>query len=491
MWFDKFTNMNINYDDIFMYVYHSDCLKEVCEAVGKKALFVDDHQLQVLQKTFRSKFESLNCHLLLYVSQLSDDKWCTLPSLLSEYGVALPKGLHSRIQKHVVFPKDYNTDRENVLSHPLPANTTGKFQPGKGITLELTKQCSLQELSDLDQCLDEFQKPLVSQLDMLKFFKLNRNVMFDKYLRLKIRQVLQEETVIEFAESAAKLYTPVSSSLQPVLQKKQPSIGISVMVLCKALVCTQELLQKIMNGEAVYSEIIAEGEVDLEQIDVVHEFDILKLYFSTFRPHDFQVNFEGLFGLKSLLELFQYTKHVHTIHSVCEQYQLNRCLQDPHLQTLKELVDRLDSEDYRAKVTPKFASKQMKLVKESLCVSEVTFSHCFTIFAAVADSAEFYRFVQEERFYGEKGQTIFHQQYQLITNELQHEDYDESVLNHLPAAFKVITPFLDRNQTFHQLMTQVSSLDTVPIRLETVNMNITLIRRWFSRAEVNGLSTKS
>ena len=481
--------MNINYDDILMLVYHYDLLKEVFEAVGGKTLLVDDQKLNELKDQFHLKFESLNCHLLLYVSQLADDKWCTLPALLSEYGVALPKDLHSRIQKHVVFPKDDNTDPEKLLKHPLPANKTGKFQLGNDITLKLTKQCSLRELSDLDQCLDELKKKLVTQLDMFTFFNLNRNVMFNKYLRLEIKRVLEEETLIE--ESAAKLYTPVSSSVQPVLQKKQPNVGISVMVLCKALVRTQALLQKIMNGEAVYSEIIAEGEVDLEQIDVVHEFGNLKLYFSTFRLHDFHANFEGLLGLQSLIQLFQYTRHVHTIHSVCEQYQLNGCLQDPHLQKLKELVDKLDSDDYRAKVTPKFACVQLKSVKELLCVREVTFSHCFTIFAAVADSDVFSRFVQDKRFYGEKGQTNFHQQYQLITNKLQHEKFNESVLNHLPAAFKVITPFLDRNQTFHQLMTQVSSLDTVPISLETVNTHITLIQRWFSKTEVNGLSTKN
>ena len=84
------------------------------------------------------------------------------------------------------------------------------------------------------------------------------------------------------------------------------------------------------------------------------------------------------------------------------------------------------------------------------------------------------------------GQAIFLQQYQLITAQLQHEEYDEQVLNHLFAAFKVISPFMDAKKSFTELMREVTALNAVNglKQLETVNTNITLIRLWFSRAEV-------
>ena len=82
---------------------------------------------------------------------------------------------------------------------------------------------------------------------------------------------------------------------------------------------------------------------------------------------------------------------------------------------------------------------------------------------------------------------MFQQQYQLITAQLQHEEYNETVLNHLYAAFMFIKPFMDTHQNFHQLMSQVTSLDVTNglKQLETVNTNITLIQLWFSRAGVS------
>lgn len=489
-WHDKLTDMNVNYDDISTYSSNCSFLLYLSKKLRIKSQLCNGEEIGVLKSIFLTQFELLNCHLLRYISQLYDDKWCSLPILLSECGVILPENLESSIQRCVVFPNDKSDNCENLLNCSLQASVNGKFKPGPGvgISLKLTKDCSLRDLSALVQGLEEFQQPLNTSLDMLIFFKLNRSIMFDKYLKLQITRVYEETCMIDFVNmsqssmvsSAAQLLSPVSNSL-PSLAEEQP---ISVFTLCKSLELTHELLQKIMDGVAVYSDIIAEGEIDLEKIDVVQEFTTVKLYFTTICH--FCSNFEGLFAVQNLLELFQYTKDVHIIYNVCEQYHLDGCLQDPHLQELNELVCNLDSDGYRANLTPKFACEKMKRVLELLCVSADASSHCFRIFAAIADSAEFYKFVQEKHFYGENGQTVFHQQYHLITNQLQHEDYDESVLNHLPAAFKVITPFLDRNQTFHQLMTQVTSLDiTVPIRLETVNMNITVIRHWFSRAEVN------
>ena len=93
----------------------------------------------------------------------------------------------------------------------------------------------------------------------------------------------------------------------------------------------------------------------------------------------------------------------------------------------------------------------------------------------------------EKEFVGVDGQALFNQQYQLVTTQLQHEEYNELVLNHLFAAFRLITPFVDSEQTFSSLMCQVASLGVYDAskQLETVNRNINLIRLWFSRAEVS------
>ena len=129
---------------------------------------------------------------------------------------------------------------------------------------------------------------------------------------------------------------------------------------------------------------------------------------------------------------------------------------------------------------------QMNIIKTSLCLEGSVNYSCLNIFPVVANSAAFYQFIQEKQFTGEKGQALFQQQYQLITAQLQHEEYDDNVLNQLSAAFVFMAPFMDKEQNFQSLMSQVTKLDTSHglKQLDTVNENITLVRLRFSRAEV-------
>ena len=481
IWQNKFTHMTANYDEILVYVSCHVELEELSHTVCATSLVIDFQEIQNVKNTFLTEFELLNMYLLLYIPQMPDAKWCTFPALLNEYGVALPQTLFSPIQKYIVFPDKENTTGDALLIHPLPAGTNGQFQPGLDISLKLSQQFSLRDLSALVQALEHFQRPLIAQMDMLIFFKLNRSVMFDKYLRLQIRHVSEEEAAEESANepqfsmsmTAFRFSVPAPSLLQP---EKQTHDGLFVEVLLKSLENTQKLLHKIMNGEAAYSDIIAEGELDLEKLNIEKEFATLRNYSITLQRS--QADFEGLVGVQSLLELFQYTKHVQNIHGVCEQYQLDGCLRDPQLKELQALVDKLE------RLTPNEASAMMKRLKELLCINEHMSSHCLDIFGTVADSAEFYQFVRDKQFHGDKGQDIFRQQYQLITAQLQHEEYNEVVLNHLLAAFKIITRFMDSKQSFKTLMMKVYQLGIGANHLEIVNRNITLIRRWFSMAEV-------
>ena len=473
IWQDKFVHRTVNYDEILMYTACSTELEKLSYKICATSLVIDSSETQ---KAFLTEFELLNVYLLRYIPQHPDAKWCTFPALLNEYGVALPQTLFSPIQKYIVFPDKENTTGGELLVHPIPASTNGKFQPGLNIPLKLSQQFSLRDLSDLVQGLDHFQRPLIDQMDMLIFFKLNRSVMFDKYLRLQIRQVSEEEDTVKAQVSTMSAFqfrshTPLVSSN-----------GVSVEVLRKSSECTQALLKKIMIGEAAYSDITAEESISLETLDIEKELDTLKNYFTT-NPH-VETSFGTLANIRSLLELFQYNKHVENICNVCEQYQL--CLEDPQLQELRKVVCNLKTPEERFRITPNEASTKLVCIKKLLCIKQQTPSSCLQIFEAVSNSVEFYQFVQDKQFHGEKGTAVFRQQYQLITAQLQQEEYDETVLNHLLAAFEVISPFMNLKQSFEELILKVTSLNTTIglKQLETVNQNITLIRLWFSRAEV-------
>ena len=332
---------------------------------------------------------------------------------------------------------------------------------------------------------------------MLVFFKLHKSSLFDKYLRhflKKIAEELQEpqELVsripvqdipfsIPFVTSPGSFVLPPSLACNNSQTKPRDN-------LVRGLVSTQMLLKKIMLATATYSEIVAEDEGMLKGLDIEQEFAILHEYGQY--NHLTGATCEGLDGVRNMLELFQYTTHVNNIRSVCGQYKLKGCLDDPKLKDLCAIMeDHVLFED-RSQLTPREAKKKMTQVKQILCLGEHTSSKCLEIFAAMADSAAFYQFVRDKQFYGQQGQVIFQQQYELITAQLQHEEYDESVLNHLLVAFKIITPFMDSNKNLTELMQEVTAHNATHgfKQLNTVNSNITLIRLWFSRAEVRGVA---
>ena len=409
--------------------------------------------------------------------------------------MALPPTLLDPISNCVLFPGEEKALAEKLLVDPLPSSTSAnsQFQPGhKACCLRLSKKISLKGLSALVQELQDFLIPVIEHINVLVFFKLHHSEMFEKYLRLYFRkETAKSETLLSHGSGipasfpAANWRTPALASLRQSFQGEAVE-GLPLPLMERCLARTKELLLKLMDGTATYSEIIAEEELNLKKLDIEQEFNTLMDFAAFLNRSGGQ---QGLSGVRNMLELFQFTVHIQSIQSVCEQYHLQGCLEDKTLRKLLTLVEEIESEANRANLTPLDASEKLLWVKESLCLDKKTNYKCLDLFAAVADSAAFYQFVQEKMFVGENGQAVFGQQYQLITAQLQHEEYDETVLNHLFAAFKFISPFMNTKQSFRELMTQVSRLDATNglKQLETVNTNITLIRLWFSQVEVSGM----
>ena len=486
-WQDRFLHQRANYDEILLYASNHTHLHSLGNTLCVSSLICDAQDSHQMKTQFLTEFESLNISLIKYIPNLPDVKWCTLPALLQEYGVGLPHKLQKMISQYVLFPGDEKPLHWEPPTNPVPPSTTGHFQPGHEVSLQLSKGVSLYQLAELITELNDFQQLLVGHLEMLVFFKLHKSVMFDKYLRVQIAhntkklESLKPQSILPSLQFSGLTFSVPIPSIQITQRETEAKQGLPVKVFIQSLDGTKDLLSKVMQGDAKYSEIIAEGELDLENLDVTREFAVLVEYSN-------MKNFVcgGLSGVQSMLELFQYSNHVHNIDSVCIQYQLKGCLDDPRLTNLKGLVWQLKSEDARAKLTPNEAVRKLQQVKTTLGFKEKTNSKCLNLFAVIQDSAAFYQFIRDKQFYGEQGKAIFHQQYQLITAQLQHEEYDEQVLNHLLAAFRLITPFMDQHQSLGTLMSKVMDLDvTNELRqLETVNTNITLIRLWFSRAEV-------
>ena len=186
-------------------------------------------------------------------------------------------------------------------------------------------------------------------------------------------------------------------------------------------------------------------------------------------------------------QLLQLPHYVKMIDHVCGQYHLHKCQENADFKKILKWAVELQSEEKRASLTPADVVTKWKEVQKVFCLQDDDSLKCQDLFSKIADSVDFYHFLEEKQFTGKKGEVLFRQQYDLVTAQLQHEEYSETVLNHLYAAFEFILPFTDPGQTFSCLMKAVTSLDTGEgiIQLDTVKNNMHLIRLWFSRAEVS------
>lgn len=490
-WSKKFQSEQIHYDDILHYACSHVKLPPLGETICAPQLVLDFPRVEFTKTSFLAKFETLNTYLLKYIPGQSDGKWCILPSLLEDYGVSLPQTAQGFIVKKVSFPGQDLIPRDQ-LGTPLRPSTNGLFNPGHDISLRLHKSLTLLELGQVLMELELFQQPLLEHLDMLVFFKLHTSTLFDKYLRFNLKKIADDQHEPQEIFSRMQLSDipfsiPFHSGFSPPSFSRTPTLGLPMSNLVQALADTRTLVCKIMLGTATYSEIIAEDEGMLQGLDIEREFSILQEYGQLSNMAGSSC--EGLDGVRSMLELFQYSRHIKNICDVCEQYKtLQCCHNDPRLTQLTAIMEEHIKTEDRSKLTPLEAKDKMLHVKEVLCLGQNTSSKCLDIFAVMSHSAAFYQFVRDKQFYGQQGQVLFRQQYELITAQLQHEEYDESVLNHLLVAFKIISIFMDPKKNFTELMREVTALNAVHgfKQLDTVNDNITLIRLWFSRAEVRG-----
>ena len=453
--------------------------------MSASTLLVEPTTVQKYQNEYLVNFELLNVHLLKYIpDQLEDKEWCTLPELLEEYGLSFPKNISDFIQNKISFPLREGQIPEGHLGFPIHPSTTGQFQPGQNISLRL-HQTTLGELSKVLEDLEVFQKPLIDHLQMLVFFKIKHSILFEKYLQFHLKKVMKTRQV--------HTHMPVNiyMSLPPPMATPTKQIpddfteGLPINEFVQALEKTKSLVFKIMKGEATYSEILANGELLLEELNVEKEFTLFYEFKDIAKVSS--ADNEGLYGVQNILELFQFTSsHIENIYQACKHYDFRHCLEDQSLKELIVIMQSFKSEEDKSKVTPRVASKNIKQIKKILCLDKAVSSKCLDIFPAMMESKAFYQFMLEKKFFGKQGPAIFQQQYELITAQLQHEEYEESVLNHLLAAFKVISIFLDTEQNLADLMKKVTALNVEDSlkQLETVNTNINLIRKWFSRVQV-------
>ena len=384
-----------------------------------------------------------------------------LPSILNMCGIDLPEDLQVRLKQFIVLPgENANSTKLTPHRHALTACTTGEFQPPQPISLMVSQGFTLKMMEKFIRDLKTFLTPIDDSMDMLIFFTLHDSKLFLAYVKQEL-----------------KMNADLSTFRQ-------------------ALKHAGSLLAQVCNGKANYTQISASGTINLETLDIQREFSIL-LQSKQFGKLPGVDNTPGvdnsLADVRNMVNLLKVSSHIQVVRRVCEQYKLERCLEDTNLIKLTAIAEELMTEEAKASLTPSSATERIGIVRELLDTNDYEY---LAIFPKIADSSEFYQFICEKGFTDDSGQARFYQQFQLITAQLQHEEYDEAVLNHLYAAYKLILPFTVKQQSFHSLLVSVKQLMAVSrestaettrdysMQIETVNRNINLIQLWFSRAEV-------
>jgi len=401
----------------------------------------------------------------------------SLVSILSGHGVGLPTTLSTLLSENFLLPGEQKPDME-LVEHVPSSSTTGKFlPPDPDVKLQLSKGVTLNVLTTLIHEILEFVHPIAEYINILVYFKLHPSRVFSTYLHKEVE--------------AQVLLVHTGELGQNFKNKVQERLPVTISILRNALQSTETLIGKIMKGTANYDEIVAGGLLN-EQSDrnanvfAEPRFDVEEEFQNLVKCPKFGVyGTQGLYVVKCLLKLHQLPHYVEMIECVCRQYHLEKCQEDPKFKQVSKWAAVLQKEEERENLTSAKAKTMWETVQNIFCLKDGSSLKCLDLFSKIADSVDFYHFLEEKQFTGMKGKELFIQQFELVTAQLQHEEYKETVLNHLFAAFKFISPFTDPGQSFSSLMTAVISLDTTVglTQLDTVKKNMHLIRLWFSRAE--------
>lgn len=390
---------------------------------------------------------------------------CTVIGLLENYDVELPKDLKTKIAKYVAFPlktgnnpplKTGNNPWEKPVDQLQCIPFSEPSRKREACPVKLVKVCrkvTLRILQDLNSDLSSGLKPISQFMEALVHFHFNPSELFITYTKY----VSKLPTLINCGHGIERLGTVLSE--------------------------THKLLLKVMSGSATYQEVTANGALKLESLDIEVELEGVLIFVGK-NKEDVK---ESLSALKSLLKLFQFPKTFDTIKTLCEQLSLQNCVEDSQLNELQEIAEKLASDEQKAVITTTEAKKLWNRVERILGDTR----NLMRLFLKVLENVDFFFFLRDHHFLGENGEQYFREKVQLITAQLQHEEYNDTVLNHLLAAYRYFSIFANSEQSFSNLLTLVSGLElsanTDLSQLDTAKTNMHLVHFWFTASGVSAV----
>ena len=380
----------------------------------------------------------------------------------------------------IVYPDEQNTTLRDTIV-PTNAHLIGFT------TILLKKEALLVDLENFQTNLESWLYIDGDILGMLRFFSLRNSMLFSKFTmeEMKEREKLPAKKHLPIAKSRSDTSVLHISLAGPILHFRE------------ALKKSHKFIADLLQGKATYASIMQSGilgntsmcfsdDFKVTMTTIKHELTIVEEYGRTLRKVTKDIG--GVYDLVALLGLL---KHIEQILMFCREFNITGCLKDPLCNELNEIVGLFKDEnqlrlltiqkatDYLLQVTRNLGLKQ----KEYLCGEYM----CLDVFPVVANSRNLCQFLMANNFLGEEGRINFHNMYELVTRQLQHEEYEQSVLNSFGGTFHFLYPLLQPNQTLKELVSVVTKLNptTAIGQLETVNSNLTQITIWLANTKVS------
>ena len=448
-WQNKFNERRINYSAILSCASNNKILLILQREGGLPVLQPDFSDISCLSDLYQGKFEIIKSFLVQH-PQGSTRKSCLLHELLEMYKVNIPRDIKSFIDEKL---SDSMVKRDNVT-----ANWEQYFSLSIGnddTPLYINEDCTLLDLINVSTSMETFLKPFYEHLKEFVYFSLESSELFDFFIRN------------QFAKEGK--YTLM-----------QLSEGMSADEFAFVIKDAKLNMKKIVQGKAKYSDISSCTGLKTSSL-MKKEFSILDNYIKDFGLLDAFKH--ELLASKDMIQLFHYSSCIASLCEIIKTFDSFATIRkEEDTSILLNISNKINSKVNR-NLTARVSQSHYNKIWSILELMEKK-PDCLYIFTPILQSKAFFKFLYSQNFIGKKGDERFQEKYGLITAQLQHEKYNETVLNHLLTAYRLMAPFL-KPVSLPKLMSEVQNFYEKKAVLKTVIDSLTDIHTWFSKAEVS------
>ncbi|XP_065838456.1 uncharacterized protein [Oscarella lobularis] len=309
--------------------------------------------------------------------------------------------------------------------------------------------------------------PLRKLMPMLGCFTANASILFSSYMEREMQQIekLSATKGLDFKD--------------PQKEDAEISVAVPLDTFKKALKGAKKSLKLLLKNDASYRNVSILGHERFRDVSIKAELEKL-VHYEKFAESYREYLDEVWQGMVDMSNLRHYFRLICAIENSCQQYSMVFVREDSEFQKLVSEKETLMNAE-------KITTGECSALKRKLDKILLNTPHeKLRLFLMVQESQEFFKLIQKGCYYSTEGRIRFKEQVQLITDQLQSQEYDETVLNHLLVAFECVAPFTNPRATFVYLLTTLNESDKYSYNnwikeICTVNSNMNLVKLWFSK----------